>query len=374
MNQLNYLDYSVGRLLEPCPTWRQRECLGPMFALLLVTLTCLPLLQGQASGSSNSLNGSWKEAVDTEGHLLHVPQPVERIVTLGPVPVLNSLIFVLGVGRKIVSGLPPWARSPLWRWQGILAPQILNAPPLQSVENRPNLETLLALHPDLVVASPEIAKALEACKLPVFSLKLRSREDLPKAVRLLGVAVGAEEQASSYVSYWERIDRIVSRVVAEIPREQRPRVLYCSLRSLSTPHRIVDRWIEDAGGQSLTAGDRPSEEYRFSIEQLLVWNPDILIVEEPEEIELARKDARFASLSAVRRRRVLCMPMGVHRWGRRTVEEPLALLWAAQQFHPDQFHEYDLRSETREFYRRFFGYPLSEAEADTILRKKISEK
>ena len=70
--------------------------------------------------------------IDMAGRRVTLPGQVKRIVTLGPVPVLNSFIFALGEGEKIVNGLPgSFARSPRYRYQTLFAPSLAHEPDLQ---------------------------------------------------------------------------------------------------------------------------------------------------------------------------------------------------------------------------------------------------
>ncbi len=45
-----------------------------------------------------------------------LPARIERVVTLGSLPVLNSFVFTLGEGRRIVNGLADFAK-PHWKYQ-----------------------------------------------------------------------------------------------------------------------------------------------------------------------------------------------------------------------------------------------------------------
>ena len=42
-------------------------------------------------------------------------------------------------------------------------------------------------------------------------------------------------------------------------------------------------------------------------------------------------------------------------------------MWAAKTLHPDKFADVDMVKEVREFYSTFFGYQLSDDDAQRIL-------
>jgi iron complex transport system substrate-binding protein len=136
---------------------------------------------------------------------------------------------------------------------------------------------------------------------------------------------------------------------------------------MTQPHLVVEWWIRAAGGESVTDDGRSIESRSFTMEQLLAWNPDFLIVVSRENAEILLREPRFAGLSAVRNRHLLVAPCAAHTWGNRTSEQPLTVLWAAKQFHPGLFGNVDLVDQTKRFYQDIFGVSLSTAQVEEIL-------
>lgn len=304
---------------------------------------------------------------DMAGDKISLPARVERVATVGPVPVLNSLVFAVGEGGRIINGQPEFARKPRWGYQAVFAPQTATLPSLQNADRTPNLEALLRANPDAVLTMDRAnTEALRRAGLPALYLAWRQPEDVKAAVRLLGQLFDKPQAAERYA---ERFDGILANVATRLRRSPspRPRVLYFSPTTLTQPHLIVEWWIRVAGGDSLTDDGRKVESRSFTLEQLLAWDPDILIVSGYEEAIALRKEPRFASLKAVRTGRVLVAPCGAHTWGNRTAEQPLTVLWAAKHFHPKLFSDVDLITETQRFYREIFSTSLSAAQIEEIL-------
>ena len=304
---------------------------------------------------------------DMAGDTVTLPTKVERVATIGAVPVLNSLIFAVGEGRRIVNSLPDFARKPRWSYQAVVAPHTVGLPQLQNADRTPNVEALLRAAPDAVLTMDRAsAESLRRAGLPALYIAWRQPEDVKAAVRLLGELFGRPAEAERYAADF---DATLGRVAAPLRREApaRPRVLYFSPATLTQPHLVVEWWIRTAGGESVTDDGRTMESRSFTLEQLLAWNPDILIVAGYEEAEAVRREPRYAGLKAVRAGRVLVAPCGAHTWGNRTAEQPLTVLWAAKQFHPALFADVDLVAETRRFYRTHFATDLSLAQAREIL-------
>ena len=111
--------------------------------------------------------------------------------------------------------------------------------------------------------------------------------------------------------------------------------------------------------------------FTFSLEQMLAWNPDVLLVSGQEDLKEVYEDRRFGVIKAVKSRRVYVAPIAAHLWANRTVEQPLTVLWAAQIFYPELFKNLDFVKEMEYFYGRFFHYRMSDLEAREILNRKF---
>lgn len=326
-------------------------------------LCLLPLLWASLAVPAQTL----RDLRDMAGDTVQMPTHIERVATVGAVPVLNSLLFAIGEGGRIVNGLPTFAKKPRWGYQMVFAPHTASLPSLQNPDHSPQIEALMQVVPDVVLTMDRAtAETLNRLGLPALYLAWRKPEDVKAVVRLLGDLLYQPEAAQRYVL---RFDDIIGRVGAAIEREggKRPTVLYFSPSTLRQPHLVVEWWIKAAGGNSVTDDGRQAETRSFTMEQLLDWDPDFLIVSDPGEAQAVLHDSRFAALKAVRTGQVLATPCGAHTWGNRTSEQPLTVLWAASQFHPRAVTARQVEQETQRFYRELFGINLSAAQVGEIL-------
>ena len=307
--------------------------------------------------------------VDMVGRNVSVPAHVQRVATLGAVPVINSFIFTLGEGQKIANGLPPsFARSGRYRLQSRFAPDLAQRPLIQSQGLAPDLESLMVVAPDVVLTmDPGVLPVLARCRIPVVCLAWRNAEDVPRLFRLLGELFQRSKEAEAYLNYFEEVQRKVGMRLQGVAK---PKVLFASINQLSQSHLIADWWIQAAGGISVTANGRRTESMSFSIEQLLAWDPDVIIVSgRTDEAEL-RRNPKFSRLKAVLGNRIFVSPMGAHLWANRTSEQPLMVLWAARAIHPEIFRDLNLEQEVANFYTRFYRVTLSAEEVRSILNAR----
>lgn len=304
---------------------------------------------------------------DMAGRNVVISDHISRVATIGPVPVLNSFVFALGEAKSLVNGLPPNLSGPRWRMQYKVDPDLAQRPVLQGGGGAPLVEGLIETRPDVVLTMDRQTVDLVArAHVPAVFLAWRQPEDVKTVMRLLGQIYGKADAAEAYCSYF---DVTLGRIAARLEQQaaSRPRVLYASLKRMTQPHLIAEWWIAKAGGRSVTEGERPTEALTFSREQLLAWDPEVMIVSSAAEVAEAYSDPRIATVSAIRNHRVAAIPTGVHLWGNRTVEQPLTVLWAAQLIHPDLFKDWDIRDEVATFYATFFRTPLTKPQVEEML-------
>ncbi len=106
----------------------------------------------------------------------------------------------------------------------------------------------------------------------------------------------------------------------------------------------------------------------ISIEQVLAFDPDIIVVQDPSAIRILRTDPRWQRVRAVKNNHIHAVPRWPYNWLDRppSFMRALGAQWLANLFYPERF-PLDLKRETRTFYQLFFGVSLSDAEVDELL-------
>jgi len=337
----------------------KREGGGSMYRVLTLALLALLSLAAPAREASA------RTVSDMAGRTIELPEKVVRIVTLGATPVLNGFLFAFAAQDKIVNGLPPQLAH---KYQFIFAPQLADKPRVQGMEGSLSVEAIIALRADVVLTMDlAAAQALERVGVPALYLRWAAPTDIEPLMQTLGDVLAAPDTAKDYAAYFDAVRERIGQRLAQAGRGVRPRTLYVNLQRLTQPHLIAEWWIDQAGGQSVTDNGRSVESFTFSIEQMLAWDPEILIVANRRELAAAMADPRLQNLSCVRERRIYVAPVGAHLWANRTVEEPLTLLWAASIIHPELFTSAELKDEMKTFYAHFFKVALSPEQIDEIL-------
>ncbi|MFH2059258.1 MAG: ABC transporter substrate-binding protein [Pseudomonadota bacterium] len=245
-----------------------------------------------------------------------------------------------------------------------------------------NIEALLKTRPDIIFLKPETAaitaeiKKLERFKLPYFVAGYRSMAQQMAIIENMGKAIGRYDKALAYTRYYKNIIKKVSSITIAIPNEKRQR-LYHSINEATrtdAPGTIEADWTKVTGVINVSVGNflhTKGNKHFADIEQIIIWNPDVIIVNEDGVDKKILTDKKWASIKAVQNKQVYAIPVGISRWGHPGgLETPLAILWTAKKVYPKYFLDIDLRKEIQHFYKTFFNIKLNKAMIDKILANK----
>lgn len=266
---------------------------------------------------------------DMLGRTVTLAGPPQRIVSL--VPSATELIFALGGEGRLI-GVTDYCDFPA---------AARRKPSVGSMLT-PNLERIVALRPDVVIASDsgnrqETFIQLGRLGIPIYLVHADRIAEMMDVAGRLGELTGRQAAVGLLRA---RLERRIRQVRTAVERRGRPRVLYVLWPDpLIVPGRdaIVTELIGLAGGDSVTAGE-PTSYPRFSVEAAVARAPEVIV--------LARhgtgtaplpRDAweRLTSLPAVKAGRVHAVDGNLlHRYGPRVVD---GLEELARAIHPEAF-------------------------------------
>ena len=317
---------------------------------------------------------SARAATVTDGadRAVQVPARVERVFPAGP----PAAIMLYTLAPELLLGWPR-ANSPEER--EFLIPDIASRPEVGRITGRgntANLEVVLALKPDLILDVGSINttyisladRLQEQTGIPYALLDGRF-DGTPAAYRILGELIGRRDDGEAIAKHADETVKTITGRIAAVPRERRPRVYYArGPRGLETGlgGSINVETIELLANN--VAGGTRGGLTTVSIEQVLLWNPDVIITIDQEFAANVHNDRAWAPVTAVRARRVHLSPKLPFGWVDfpPSVNRLIGLWWLAKILYPDLFPE-DLRALTRDFYRRYYHVALSDAQIDRVL-------
>jgi len=328
-----------------------------------------------ASGSKETVS-----VVDCIGRKVSVPARVERIACLYAFAAHG--VVMLNRGKDIVAGSKGPKRDVLLNR---LCPEIGKA----RVPKGPgsvNIEELLLAKPDIVFVPGDIGRnpselqKMEVFQLPILTVDYQDIAGQQRAIEMIGEAIGEGERAKAYNRYYGRCIHRVQEGVSNILPDQRVRAYHATVEATRTygALSLAAEWMRLCGVVNV-AVDQPlstqQAEHHAGLEQILLWNPDVIFTNEPGVAETMAQDPKWSSIRAVQQHKIYQMPIGISRWGHPgSLETPLAMLWTVKTVYPNRFTGMDLKNEVENFYREFFRLELTDALYGQVLSGKGMRK
>lgn len=320
--------------------------------------------------------------VDGRGKTITLEEPAERAVTI-PMP-SASIFMAIDEGADRLAGMHPASMAALE--EGILAKIYPGALQVSTdfIESgfSPNVESVLALEPDVVFQwasmGDDLLKPMENAGLNVIGIEYGNQERLENLMQIKGRVVDETDKVDRILEYHHATRQEIAAQAQSIPEDEKPKVLYflryAEQLRVSGTGTFNDFYINLVGGRNVAAEAEPSGHYDVNVEQILAWDPDVILLggfdaATPEDVY---DNPLFASVSAVESRQVYKVPLGGYRWDPPSQESPLMWMWLADLLHPDVF-DYDLRAEMRDFYGWMYGYDLTDADIDDVLRVELND-
>jgi iron complex transport system substrate-binding protein len=205
---------------------------------------------------------------DAVGRQVAVSVPSRRIVSLAPN--LTETLFSLGLERE-VAGVTLFCDWPL---------EAVGKPKVGGFVN-PSLEAIVALEPDLVLATADGNREsdvlrLESLGVPVYVTDSRSVSDIMETIHVVGLLTGRKEEAGKLVTEMTRRRDRVREAVADRPAVSVFIALDRSPLVTAGKGTFVDELVRLAGGRNIV--DSPAVKYPvFSAEQLLARDPQVIV-------------------------------------------------------------------------------------------------
>jgi iron complex transport system substrate-binding protein len=325
--------------------------------------------------------GSTQTVTDSAGRRVEIPARISRVLAAGPPA--SILLYTLAPEKMI-----GWVRTPSPTERGYLKESVRELPEYGRLTGRggtANLENVLKFQPDLIIDSGSTGgtyvslanNVQEQTKIPYLLLDGRL-EKTPEIYRLLGELLDAKGRAEQLADYAEETLSRLKQRIASIPEKQRPRVYYGrGVNGLESGlgGSINMEVLEHVGAINVAAAAGTGSLSKLSIEQVLAWNPDVILVLDPAFYASVRTDPLWSSVKAVRDNRIYMAPNLPYGWfdAPPGVNRLIGVRWLMSILYPQQFPE-DLRNTTREFYRLFYQVNLTEAQLDTLLTSAAPRK
>jgi len=282
-----------------------------------------PLAAGAAIASGAPAASSTRTVTDDSARVVQVRAAPLRIVSLSPGG--TEMLFAAGAGPEVVatveySDVPPEAK------------RVLRIGDAVSID----LERLVRIHPDVVVAWPAGGNPAQRAKIarldiPVYEQEAKRLAELAPSIRRLGVLAGTASRAEAAARAIEaRLESLRRTYAGAEDAARQPSVLLevwnRPIYTVGGQHLMTDA-LELCGARNVFA-DLPEAGPVVDIEAVIARDPDIIIAAGPpgESAAWLTDWKRFTTLRAVHAQRLVAFEdQGLSRLGPSVLDATEAL-------------------------------------------------
>ena len=322
-----------------------------------------------------------REITDMAGRKVTVPtaENIESVFSAGPV----AAIFLYMVAPDKLLG---------WNYElndvekSIILDKYQDLPNF-GMGDAVNYEAVIAANPTIAINSGKINDAMvsdcdalsESLGIPVVAVD-NELNNSAEAFRFMGELLGVEDHAEELAQYAEQVFTDIN-ALSDIPEEKKVSVYFGNGEdSLETAPRgsqhaqILDV-INAVNVADLELGD--GSRVQISAEQLLAWDPDVVVVNgEPKADKSGSSAAEdilsnpdYASLKAVQDQKVYGTPNAPFSW----VDRPagpnrlIGMRWFSALIYPE-YIKCDINEEIHKFFDLFYHVDLSDEQLENVLK------
>lgn len=322
-----------------------------------------------------------REITDMAGRKVTVPvaENIESVFSAGPV----AAIFLYMVAPDKLLG---------WNYElndvekSIILDKYQDLPNF-GMGDAVNYEAVIAANPTIAINSGKINDTMvsdcdalsESLGIPVVAVD-NELNNSAEAFRFMGELLGVEDHAEELAQYAEQVFTDIN-VLSDIPEEKKVSVYFGNGEdSLETAPRgsqhaqILDA-INAVNVADLELGD--GSRVQISAEQLLAWDPDVIVVNgEPKADKSGSSAAEdilsnpdYASLKAVQDQKVYGTPNAPFSW----VDRPagpnrlIGMRWFSALIYPE-YIKCDINEEIHKFFDLFYHVDLSDEQLENVLK------
>ncbi len=330
--------------------------------------------------SSVQTEGS-KNITDMAGRTVTIPASVSNVVATSP-PMTTVLYMIAPDKLKAVNF--QWTDDELKYVPG----QYANYPVVGGWYGSQDgsYEEFIASEPDIVIESidesgdGDIATVNERQQkfgsIPVVAVNDTTNvEKVDSSITFMGEIIGAQDKAKELTDFNDKYLDIVHDRASKLSDSDRKTVYYAqgddglqTSPSHSTHGQLIDlvggKNVADAANQGNTTSG-----IQVSIEQVISWNPDIIITNDQKFYDSIYSNPNWANINAVKNKEVYVSPQSPFKWFDRPVGANMIIgvPWTAKIIYPDDYKDIDMVSATKEFYSNFYHFDLSDNDAKQLL-------
>jgi iron complex transport system substrate-binding protein len=351
-----------------------------MFALFTVA-AC-----GSGQDSTENSAGGVVTITDDGGRQVTIPSQVDKVFCTSPLG--TYMVYTLAPDK-----LAGWNTKPSALEQAYMPEQyrpIVGLGGWYGKNTTGNVEEIIKIGPDLILSvgdmddtnvsdADRVQNLLNIPVVLVDAALVKSGD----AYRFIGRLLAEDERAEELARYSDKVIARAEAIAAQIPEDERATVYYAEgAKGLNTdPEGSTHTEVFTLIGAHNVADVDMQEGYGMSpvsLEQVIAWDPAFVFVASDPEGEMnvyeqITAGGDWKTLRAVEDGHVYQIPHGPFDWLDRpySIARLLGLQWVGDLVYPDLW-DLDIKETTKEFYRLFYHYDLSDAQLAKLLEHALT--
>lgn len=343
---------------------------------LVLTLT---MLIGVISGcTSNTANTSTETVSYTDdiGRTVEIPTNIERVASSGAI----SDVFLYTICPDKMVGFA--TKFPAMA-DGFIPQQYLDLPVYGQYYGKNanmNVEALVAADPQIIIdmgeAKDDIAESLDSLQeqsgIPVVFVET-SIDSFDTAYEKLGNILNMEDVTAPMAEYCRNTIDMANNNRNKIGDSQQINLYDCDTDILTAVPKdsINGAVIKEVGANNVADFGESNNKKNFnqtSKEQLIQWNPDIILVNSEDAYNDVKSDISLATIDAVQNNKVYMIPQAPYSFlgGPAAVNQIMGIQWLGNLLYPDLYN-YDIGQRIKDFYNLFYHCQPTDEQINAML-------
>ncbi|MGB9936110.1 MAG: ABC transporter substrate-binding protein [Methanobacterium sp.] len=340
--------------------------------ILIVVIIAIIGVIGAYTAYQGSGSVSGNQVTDMLGRHAEMPAEVNKVYSLSS---STTVLLYMLTPDKMVG----WDEQKSVTEKTYMPEKYQNLPVFGGGKKDANYESIMSSNPDIILighgGTVEDVNDIQQKFGKIPALDVEGDNNLTSiipAISFLGKVLEDQEKANKLTSFYNKVSKQVTDIVATIPEDQKKKVYYAKdpngLKTYAPGAQHVSL-ITICGGKNVVEAPVTKGGMGVSMELILQWNPDVIITSDSQFYNSIYSNPQWQTINAVKNKEVYLVPQSPYNWfegppGANTI---LGIPWTAKVLYPDKFKDLDMKGLTKEFYSNFYHYNLTDGQIDNIL-------
>lgn len=354
--------------------------LKKILALILVICMIVPVISACSTGTTTAPKATTFIFTDSLGRAVTVPANITKVALSGP---LTQIVLCALCPDKLVGLANAWDDSA----KEFLDEKYYNLPMLGQLyggKGTLNLETIAATGAQVIIDVGEKKDNMAAdmdnlqsqLNIPTIHIDAYTK-NMGDAFRKLGELLNMKKEAEKLAKYCDDLYANTTGIMNKVGENGKAKLLYITgekgLNVIAKGSYHAE--IIDLLAANLAVVDNPSSKgtgNEVDLEQIMLWNPDIIILAPQSIYSTVGTNTDWASISAIKNKKYYEVPYGPYNWMGfpPSVQRYLGMMWMAQLLYPDQA-KYNMYDKVSEYFKLFYHCEITKIQYEKLVANSL---